>query len=812
MKKDFDYNADLKKRLQDLKKIEGFPIGEDEDILALSNPPYYTACPNPYINEFIEKYGNPYNEETDDYYREPFVGDISEGKRDPMYMMHTYHTKVPHKAIIKFLEHYTNEDDIVLDAYSGSGMTGVAAQILKRNSILLDLAPAATFISHNNNQNLSNNEIAYELKKIINKSIEDFLDIFKLPNGDIINYIIWSEVFTCPYCSHEIDFWNGFVNLKDESFGKYIKCPSCNAENISKSNLNRPNKIPKYIPTYVSILKGKSKIKRKLTTDEQEYLLDLEKSIKIPYKFPQQEIPDGHNLNQPKKSHGFSKISDFYFNTSLLIISKMWDLATKSSNPNFARFFITSIVGMRCTKRMPYRPGGLSAGSINNLSIPSLIQQYNPLLVAERKLEKNFIKAIASIKSEHHNLISTQSATDLSNIFDNSIDYIFTDPPFGSNIMYSDLNFLWEGWLNVFTNTSDETIVNKIQNKDLYDYTKLLSNTFKEYYRVLKPNRWITVEFNNSQSSIWNSIRSAMLQSGFIIAQISVLDKKLGSFKQVSSSSSVEKDLVISAYKPSILLESALVRSAGKDYEVFFIKDFLSKQPKKPIIERTEKMLYSKLISYYLNHNYQVSYDSKTFYSLLRNNFVEEDGYWFNAGQINSYIEYKKKMKFEGIDEIKQGAMMMFVTDEKSALVWLHNFINEPKSFSNIHTAFTQLANIQGDEVPDLKDLLEQNFIAEKDLYRRPQTEPEHNSVIEKREKQLMRQFESLFIQAQTEKKKIKSIRKEAVQLGFETCYKEKRFRDILTLANKLDKKILEENAELKEFVDAAEIMVSGLS
>lgn len=79
------YTENLRKRLPELKQIEGFPIGKDEDILALSNPPFYTACPNPYINEFIEKYGKPYNEETDDYHREPFVGDVSEGKNDAIY-------------------------------------------------------------------------------------------------------------------------------------------------------------------------------------------------------------------------------------------------------------------------------------------------------------------------------------------------------------------------------------------------------------------------------------------------------------------------------------------------------------------------------------------------------------------------------------------------------------------------------------------------------------------------------------------------------------------------------------------------------
>jgi hypothetical protein len=335
--------------------------------------------------------------------------------------------------------------------------------------------------------------------------------------------------------------------------------------------------------------------------------------------------------------------------------------------------------------------------------------------------------------------------------------------------------------------------------------------TFKEYYRLLKPKRWITVEFHNSKSSVWNSIQEAMIKAGFIIAQVSVLDKKQGSFKQITASGAVKSDLVISAYKPNKKFEDSFLKNAGEGLEVNFIHNFLEQQPKRPLIERTEKMLYSKMLSYYVQHGYEVRYDAKAFYKLLRENFAEEDGFWFNANQINSYMEYKKKMKLEGIDEIKQGAMMMFVTDEKSALVWLHNFLNESKSFSDIHTAFTQLANIQGDEVPELKELLEQNFIAENGLFRRPQSEPEKNIVIEKREKQLLRQFESLLIQAQKEKKKIKSVRKEAVQLGFEHCYKEKRFQDILTLAGKIDKKILEENSELNEFKEAAEIMIDGI-
>lgn len=147
-----------KENIDKVRDIEGFPIGTDEDIIALSDAPYYTACPNPFIEEFIKENGTPYDEATDDYHREPFAADVSEGKNDPIYMAHTYHTKVPYKAIMRYIKHYTTPGDIVFDGFCGTGMTGVAAQMLEsdfscidmfktkdehRNVIVSDLSPAA---------------------------------------------------------------------------------------------------------------------------------------------------------------------------------------------------------------------------------------------------------------------------------------------------------------------------------------------------------------------------------------------------------------------------------------------------------------------------------------------------------------------------------------------------------------------------------------------------------------------------------------------------------------------------------------------
>ena len=112
------YTELLREKLKDpeFRKIEGFPLGEDEDILNLSDPPYYTACPNPWIGDFIEHYGKPYDPKVK-YHREPFAADVSEGKNHPIYNAHSYHTKVPHRAIMRYILHYTEPGDVVFDGF-----------------------------------------------------------------------------------------------------------------------------------------------------------------------------------------------------------------------------------------------------------------------------------------------------------------------------------------------------------------------------------------------------------------------------------------------------------------------------------------------------------------------------------------------------------------------------------------------------------------------------------------------------------------------------------------------------------------------
>jgi len=209
------FTEELRKKLQDpeFRKIEGFPIGSDEDILALSDPPYYTACPNPWIADFIQEWEaqKPEQPEGYQYHREPFAADVSEGKNDPIYNAHSYHTKVPHKAIMRYILHYTEPGDIVFDGFCGTGMTGVAAQMCgdkavveslgyrvdkdgiifqqetdengksiwkpfsklgARCAVLNDLSPAATFIAYNYNTPVDVIAFEREAKGIL-KEVEE---------------------------------------------------------------------------------------------------------------------------------------------------------------------------------------------------------------------------------------------------------------------------------------------------------------------------------------------------------------------------------------------------------------------------------------------------------------------------------------------------------------------------------------------------------------------------------------------------------------------------------------------------------------
>lgn len=842
-----------KEHLDRVRHIEGFPIGKDEDIIELSRPPYYTACPNPFIEDFIKEHGKPYDEATDTYHREPFAADVSEGKNDPIYNAHSYHTKVPHRAIMRYILHYTEPGDIVFDGFCGTGMTGVAAQMCHspdpefrmkiekempyvkwgaRKAVLNDLSPAATFIAANYNMPVDVEEFEREAKGILKECEKECGWMYETLHTDgdgetnryidgkpikgRINYVLWSDVLVCPNCSGEIVFWDAAVDKEKGKVKDSFRCSRCRSE-LKKRDCDRASEIiydkafkknitmAKQVPVLINYSIGKKRYEKA----PDEYDLDLLRRIDemdIPYWYPTDRMPEGYNTEQPKRSHGTTHAHHFFTKRNLIILSKIYDELKNHEYKRILLFCLTAIktLSSKNTKVSikKYFSGGQFFSYVSGtLYIPSIVIEGNAINSFENRVKT--LRAL-NLYRRTDTIVSTQSLSSSGNIKDNSIDYIFTDPPFGGNLMYSELNFLWEAWIRVFTSNHTEAIVNKVQKKGLTEYQELMERCFAECYRVLKPGRWMTVEFHNSSNSVWNSIQEALLRAGFMVADVSTLDKKQGTFKQVTTTSAVKQDLIISAYKPKEAFKHRFLEQAGSEEAAWdFVRQHLGNLPvtverkgKLGIIqERQGYLLYDRMLAYHVVNGIPVPMDAADFYKGLAERFIERDGMYFLAGQVNEYEDKRMRM------EVEEMQLSMVVADERSAIQWLYNQLSTPQTYQEIQPKFIQeLHQLRYEKMPELTDMLEENFLQHEDGRWYVPDINKASDLAKLRKKRLLKEFEEYMKGTG----RLKVFRTEAVRAGFDRCWMQRDFETIVKVARRLPEKVVQEDPALLMYYDNA--------
>lgn len=841
-----------KEDIDKVRHIEGFPIGKDEDIIALSNPPYYTACPNPFIEDFIKEHGKPYDEASDDYHREPFAADVSEGKNDPIYNAHSYHTKVPYKAIMRYILHYTEPGDIVFDGFCGTGMTGVAAQMCEnpdpdfkyqlekempgikwgaRKAILNDLSPAATFIAYNYNTPVDVAEFQREATRILEECEKELGWMYetrhvidgKLQTGidgnpiiGRINYTVWSDVFICPTCSNEIVFWDAAVDKEKGKVNNTFYCSHCRSELAKRScvraqethfdtRLNEFVTMAKQVPVLINYSVGKKRFEKK--PDEFDLaLIEKINNIEIPYWYPTDELPNGYNTEQPKRSHGITHVHQFYTRRNLYVntwlISKIVEVEDKRIS-DMLLFGFNNVHQRHCKlNAMRFNvsfPSNITSGT---LYMPSMMRENNIIDQLRNKYVKRIVKAFQNTIGEH-SIISTNSTVSRMLNRNNLIDYIFTDPPFGGNLNYSELNFIWEAWLKVFTDQKSEAIINAVQGKGLLEYQSLMTQCFIECYRILKPGRWMTVVFHNSQNSVWNAIQESLQRSGFIIADVRTLDKQQGSFKQVTTTSAVKQDLVISAYKPKESFKREFISNAGSEETAWsFVRQHLEKLPVvvvkngkiELIAERQAFLLYDRMVAYHIMNGIAVPLDATDFYKGLDERFLKRDGMYFLADQVNEYDTARI------VNDVEPIQFELFVTNEKSAIAWLYQQLETPQTYAELQPKFMQEIKAwdKFEVRPELAVLLEENFLQDdKGRWYIPDI-TKAADVAKLREKKLLKEFEGYL----ATKGKLKLFRTEAIRVGFAKLWADKNYKLIVETAERLPEKVIQEDDKLLMYYD----------
>ena len=841
----------LQEKLKDpvFRKSEGFPIGEDENILALSDPPYFTACPNPFLGDMIQHYGKPYLQD-DVYSCEPYASDVTVGKNDTIYMAHSYHTKVPHQAILRYILHYTKPGDIILDGFCGSGMTGVAAAFCadlspeekaaierempdvqwgRRIAILNDLSPAAAFIAYNYNVKVDPAVFLQEANDLLEVVEQECGPLYRTQhNGDkrsmfghgeerqpgVINYCVWSEVMTCPQCGREIVFFDHAVDVSADpiSVREEFPCPGCGVrltkraldafmETVFDPLLKRNVGRIKRVPVSLKYMVGKKHFSKLLDGADATLLssVHLDKEVNIPTPF---EMPTG-GLSGGNETAGLTHLHHYYTPRNFLTLSRML-AAAKGRYRRQLLNVIQSISVRLCSFLTTYQLG--KRGNVpmtGTLYVGSLLAEANPIKSLEGKL-RDFSKVYETLHQQ--NFVGCGSSGRLSSVPDASVDYVFIDPPFGDNLNYSQLNMLWEGWLRLRTNVSSEAIIDRFTKRDLAFYQECLRNCLSEFNRVLKPGRWMTVEFHNSKNAVWNAIQSAIIEAGFVIADVRTLDKKQGTPKQVNSVNAVKQDLVISAYKPTEAFERKFSLQAGTLDGIWqFVEEHLRQLPvfvakadrAEAVAERQKHLLFDRMIAFHVQRGITVLISASAFYAGLLQRYPLRDGMFFLSEQVPDYD--RRRLGVKTVDQLE-----LFVTDERSAIRWMRlQLSSRPMNVQEIQPLYmkeTRLAWEKHESPIELRGILEENFIQD-EQGRWLVPDPNKESDLEQlRQRSLLKEY----LQYQGAKGKLKVFRTEALRAGFKDAWQKQDYTAIVQMAKRVPEVVIQEDPALLMYYDNA--------
>lgn len=648
----------------------------------------------------------------------PLSKNIKASKNTVVYGAHSYHTKVPPEGIIPYIKHFTKPGDVVLDPFSGSGMTGVAGLLIEKESkkcartfILNDLGPAAIHLTYNHNTYCSPGAIRTafnallkgcesEIKEIYqtwepidsSKKISElvsslsFRDLKKAKRRELLDgsvYLevkfgkqtvvlapaqvtatVWSESYICngskgKKCGEEVTTWDHGFDQKKGTALKTLKCPSCGTTHSRSSFGSAIKSVPAFVESrFYNPTTGKNvRSKRSIYAFEREIALSFSRdSIKDWY--PQDSVAATKEMMTmgPAKL-GVKTVADFYTNRNLKVCSIIWREISKIKDKRLQKVlaFAATNTFWHATKMRRFNARGGSRPLTGTLYIPQVSIECNVLDVYSKKiqmLEKyySYMDSESKSRSVHFSL---GSATNLP-IPDNSVDYIFTDPPFGGNIYYSDCSVIWEGWLGSFTDEKFEMHFNRVRKpeqggKTITDYEQLMLCGYKEMFRVLKPGRWASIVFNNSDDRVLEMFRSTAEIAGFEIGEVAFFDKVQKSFKgylgREGKQNVTNCDIILNIRKRGLKENTTVVRKRNTISDNWIrqqVERYLTSLPKLlrkqhsayTTEHRTLPFIHNALMKAVFAENQSFDgFSLPRIETVLREAFIDVEGLWYTRTQ-----------------------------------------------------------------------------------------------------------------------------------------------------------------------------------
>lgn len=594
---------------------------------------YYSGDqPNPNLRAFVEQHlkERPYDPETDDYDVPAFDKPIETTKATAIYNMHTYWSKKPHDAIRQYIRHYTKPGDLVLDPFCGSGGTALAALMEGRKAIAIDRSPAATFITKNYCTPVDIDELQKafeELKRKVKPEIDWLYETKcdRCGGKATTTYTVYSQVFQCPRCLEKVPLFDCIETQGITAQGKPKKinaCPHCYKKGKMEEINTRAEKFGA-VPVLISYrcengCKPPHGKRRHNDPEEKkrEYFqtYDLGKireieAKKIPYWYPKDRMmhaPEDQECWGVKWRAGtsnFRTVDELFTKRNLWALAAILASIKNIENPIIrdAITFCWNSVLLNLSRMTTNRDRlGFLKGTYYLPQECRCTNVWGTLANKFRMMISGW-KAINAIDTTDL-MISTSDARSIP-IPSNSVDYIFTDPPYAGKEQYGELNFVWEAWLGFDTHWHDEEIiVNKIRGKTEEDWANMMRQAMAECYRLLKPGRWLSLCYHDTSEGTWALIQDIMAESGFVVDQADValfIDTGQKSYNQKVADKVNKRDLVINFRKPKPgeLIPSIAI-TGDEDKTTFtekvrqIIQDYLEANP-----GSTKDRIYDEVVS-----------------------------------------------------------------------------------------------------------------------------------------------------------------------------------------------------------------------
>jgi hypothetical protein len=563
-----------------------------------------------------------------------------------------YPTKISPEAIALFIATHTQPGDTVFDGFAGSGTTGLATLLCEnppqklrdearrlglnvnwgaRNAVLYELSALGAFVS----RNLTNPPNPDAFRDAANELLGDAEEVegwmygAKDPDGNdgSVRYIVWSDMLRCPACHSEVSLWNASVSLDPASIGPEFRCPSCAhecpvcdveriCETTSDDVLGQDRELRARCIARVYGVTGKRMWSRPATSSDELLLRRIEHEA-IPEAVPRVAIPWG-DLYRTGYHKGITHVHHFYTRRNLIAFARLWERTAHYDGclRDALRFWLLSYNASHATimTRVVAKSG--QTDLVVTSAQPGVL--YVSGLPVEKNLFAGLRRKLATITDAFRITYGRQGRIEVHqcsscrvDLPDSSVDYIFSDPPFGGNIPYAEVNFINEAWLGSYTDRAEEIIISQSEQKAVAEYQALLAAAFTEIHRILKRNGNATLVFHSASAEVWNAFQSAYTQARFGVERTSVLNKTQGSFKQVTTTGAVRGD-------PLLLLRKCGEDASPAHLPIESIIDQIEQQADKMFdpAEQTAQRLYSRLVTHCLTNRQQVPLDAATFYHL----------------------------------------------------------------------------------------------------------------------------------------------------------------------------------------------------